>query len=70
MDSISSPKNSMRTGCVLLGRKNVENAAADGIFAHHFDRIAALVADAFEVRGEIVERHFVVHAADVCVSCR
>ena len=38
-------------------RKHVEDAAANRIFAHHFDRLAALVADAFEVRNHIFERH-------------
>ncbi len=64
MDSISSPKNSMRTGCVLLGREHIQDAAADRILARHLDRIVPLVADAFEVRGEIVERHFVVARAE------
>ena len=62
MDSISSPKNSMRTGPRLFGREDIENAAADGILADHFDRIAAFVADAFEVLGEIVERDFIFDA--------
>ncbi len=62
MDSISSPKNSTRTGCACSGEKTSRMPPADGIFTDHFHRIAALVADAFEMRGEIVERHFVVQA--------
>jgi hypothetical protein len=45
-------------GLLLVRWKDVENAATNGVFAHHFDGIAALIADAFEVRGEIVERDF------------
>ena len=49
-------------GLGLFGREHIENAAADRVLAGHFHWIAALVADAFEVRGEVVERHFVMYA--------
>ena len=42
-------------------RKDVQNAAAHRVFAHHLDRFPALVADAFQVRDHFVERHFVAH---------
>ena len=58
MDSISSPKNSMRTGFWRFRREDVEDAAAHRVLADHLDRLAPLVADAFEVRDHIFERQF------------
>ena len=49
MDSISSPKNSMRTGRSDLGRVDVQNAAAAGELAGHFDQVHLRVADAGEM---------------------
>ena len=46
IDSIRSPKNSMRTGCSSFSGKNIQDAAANRILADHLHRIALLVADA------------------------
>ncbi len=56
IDSISSPKNSMRSGRALLRRKNIQDAAADGIFAGHLHRIALLVPDGAQVLLDGFER--------------
>ena len=45
-----------------LGGKYVENAAADGILADHFDRIALFVADGLQMRFDGVERQFFADA--------
>ena len=42
-------------------REHVQNAAAHRVFAHHLHRLAALVADAFQVRDHVIERQFVAH---------
>ncbi len=52
----------MRSGRVLLRGKHVENAAANGIFAHHLHRLAPLVADRLQMRLDRVERQFLAHA--------
>ena len=52
----------MRTGLLRFGREDVEDAAAHRVFAHHFDRLAPLVADALQVRDHIFERQFVAFA--------
>ena len=62
MDSIRSPNNSMRTGLSDFGGEDVEDAAAQRILADHFDWFAILVADAFQMREQVFERHFVAHA--------
>jgi hypothetical protein len=36
----------MRAGFLRFRRENVENAAAYGVFTHHFDGLSALIADA------------------------
>ncbi len=54
MDSISSPKKSMRTGRSDLGRVDVEDAAAEGDLAGHLDHIDAGVADGEEMLDEHV----------------
>ena len=60
MDSISSPKNSMRTGSVILGREHIEDAATQRVLAHHLDRIAAAhnrrCPDAAAIRPKEVRR--------------
>ncbi len=52
MVSISSPKNSMRTGRSDFGRVDIEDAAAPGELARHLDQVHLRVADAGQVRGE------------------
>ncbi len=59
LDFVAEELNAHRL--LLLRRKNVEDAAADGVLAHHLDRIAALIPDAFEMHRQIVQRHFVMH---------
>ncbi len=54
MDSISSPKKSMRTGRSMLGAVDVDDAAADGELAGHLDDIDAGVADGEEMLDEHV----------------
>ncbi len=62
MDSIRSPNRSTRTGLADSGREDVQDAAAHGVFADHFHRLAALVSDAFQVCDDILQRHFVADA--------
>ena len=45
-----------------LGGKDIEDASANGVFAYHLNRLAALVAHAVEVRGKIVHGDIVIHA--------
>ena len=45
-----------------FGRKNVQDAAAQRVFADHFHRIALLVADALQMRQQIFERDLLAHA--------
>ena len=52
----------MRTGWVCSGENTSRMPPRIEYSPDHFDRIAAFIADAFEVRGQIVQRHFVVHA--------
>ena len=52
----------MRTGFCAVRREDVEDAAADRVFAHHLDRLAALVADAFQVRNYLIQRQFFADA--------
>ena len=48
-------------GVRRLGRKHVQNPAADGVFPDHFNRLAPLVADAIQVRDHFLERQLVAH---------
>ena len=41
-----------------LGGEDVEDASADGVFADHFDGLATVIADRFEVIFEGFERNF------------
>ena len=61
MDSTWSPNRSMRTGLRSLGRKYVQDSAAQRVLAHHLHRLAPLVADAFQVRNHLIQRQFVAH---------
>ena len=45
-----------------LRRVDVEDAAAHGIFAHHFDGIPFFVTDALQVREQIVERNLLARS--------
>ncbi len=62
MDSISSPKKSMRHGPVLFGRVDVEDAAAQGDLPGHFDDVDLGVADREEVLDEHVGQVFFADA--------
>ena len=54
MDSISSPKKSMRTGRSISGRVDIEDAAAQGDLAGHLDDIDAGIADGEQVLDQHV----------------
>jgi hypothetical protein len=50
----------MRTGrCASAGKTS--NAAANRELALHLNRLAPLVADADQVRGQVLHRHLIVH---------
>ena len=53
-------------GLRLIGRKNVQNSASNGVFTRPFHRIATLVADAFEMRRQIVEANLFVETEGKC----
>ena len=46
-------------GLLRFGRKDVENAAAYRILAHHFDGLAAFISHAFEMCDHVLHGHFV-----------
>ena len=46
----------------VLGRENVQDAAANGILADHLHRIAPLIADRLQMRLDRVERQFFADA--------
>ena len=52
----------MRIGLGRFGRENIQDAAAQRVFADHFHRVALLVADAFQMRQQIFERDLFAHA--------
>ncbi len=49
-------------GLGRLGREDVEDAAAQRVFADHLDRLALLVADAFQMRQQVFERNLLAHS--------
>ena len=56
IDSISSPKSSIRTGLEPVGGKDVDDPAAAGEFAGQFHGGRVLIAVADEPRGDLVQR--------------
>ncbi len=45
-----------------FGRKDIDDAAANGIFAHHLDGVPPLIPDAVQVRRQVFERNLFAHA--------
>ena len=45
-----------------FGRENIQDAAAQRIFADHLHRVAFLIADAFQMRQQIFQRDLFAHA--------
>ncbi len=59
IDSTWSPNRSMRTGLAASGENTSRMPPRTRVLAHHFHRLAPLVADAFQVGHHLVQRQFV-----------
>ncbi len=67
-DQVAKQLDADRLG--RFGRENIQDAAAQRIFADHFHRVALFVADAFQVRQQDLRSGISSPTRSVSASCR